>query len=367
MKLLTNIALILLAMITSFLVGRWSTASPDGPAELPHGVARAAGAHEASTPPAAPPNAAVKADPQQIRELAASGANLTKEQCLALTSEERLELVRKGALIFDGLKQEAFLRGVIPTFSKDELGQAIDLLGKAQNRGNLCAQGVWDEVWRQSGRVNAEGCLNSFSYGISRSDCRHVMEAWLETDLEGARAWAKTKKISQHQAAAAAYALTHEAGGDAAKLLSTLSSLQSDEAVQKECLKDYFDLAELTGQTQGTASIYDQLPPTLRPQAWETTMERLCYTNPQQAVEWLASHVNDPGRDYRPTIRLFRDLAQDDPVGTAAWAAKLPDAANGSIHPGQIVYSTWQHQDPDAAKAWIETLPPSAAWASRYR
>ena len=111
----------------------------------------------------------------------------------------------------------------------------------------------------------------------------------------------------------------------------------------------------------------DQLPHTLKPQAWETTMRRLCYTDPQQAVDWLASHVNDPGRDYRPTIRLFRDLAQDDPVGTAAWAAKLPDAANGSIHPGQIVYSTWQHQDPDAAKAWIETLPPSAAWASSYR
>ena len=276
-------------------------------------------------------------------------------------------MVRKGALIFDGLKQEAFLRGVIPTFSREALIQAIDLLGKAQNRGNLCAQGVWDEVWRQSGRVNAEGCLKSFSYGISRSDCRHVMEAWLETDLDGALAWAKTKKISQHQAAAAAYALTHEAGGDAAKLLSTLSSLQSDEAVQKECLKDYFDLAELTGQTQGTASIYDQLPPTLKPQAWETTMQRLCYTDTQQAVDWLASHVNDAGLNYQSAARLFLELAQDDPAGTAAWAAKLPDDPNGFIHPAEIVYSTWENQDPAAAKAWLETIPPSAAWVSRYR
>ena len=60
MKLLTNIALILLAVITSFLVGRWSAASPDGPAELPHAVSRAAGAQEASIPPYAPPKAAVK-------------------------------------------------------------------------------------------------------------------------------------------------------------------------------------------------------------------------------------------------------------------------------------------------------------------
>lgn len=74
---------------------------------------------------------------------------------MALTGEERLELVRKGALILDELKQEAFLRGVLPSLSKDELGQAIALLGKAQDRGNFCAQGVWDEVWRQSGRVNA--------------------------------------------------------------------------------------------------------------------------------------------------------------------------------------------------------------------
>ena len=275
--------------------------------------------------------------------------------------------MRKGALISDGLKQEAFLSGVLPTLSKDELEQAIALLGKAQDRGNFCAQGVWDEVWRQSGRVNAEGCLSSFAKDTSRSDSRHVMEGWLEADPEGTLAWAKTPKSSHHEAAAAAYALSHEAGGDAAKLLSTISSLPIDEAVKTECLKDYFDLADISGQTQGTASTYDQFPPTLKPQAWETTMQRLCYTDPQEAVDWLASHVNDAGRDYRSTERLFGDLAKDDPAGTADWAAKLPAAPDGSFPPTQIVYASWRTRDSAAAQAWIETLPPSAAWASRYR
>lgn len=193
------------------------------------------------------------------------------------------------------------------------------------------------------------------------------MEGWLEADPEGALAWAKTPKSSPPEATATAYALTHEAGGDASKLLSTISSLQSDEAVTKECLKDYFDLADITGQTQGTASIYNQLPPALKPHAWETTMQRLIYTDAQTAVDWLASQVNDAGRNYRSTVRLFSDLAKDDPAGTAAWAAKLPDDANGSYHPGQMVYAIWRTQDPDAAKAWIQALPPSAAWASSYR
>ena len=276
-------------------------------------------------------------------------------------------MVRKGALISDGLKQEAFLRGVLPSLSKDELGHAIALLGKAQDRGNFCAQGVWDEVWRQSGRVNAEGCLSTFAKNTSRGDCRHLMEGWLEADPEGALAWAKTPKSSPPEVAAAAYALTHEAGGDASKLLSTISSLPTDAAVTKECLKDYFDLADLTGQTQGTASTYDQLPPTLKPQAWETTMQRLIYTDPQLAVDWLASHVNDAGRNYRPTAPLFVELAKDDPAGAAAWAAKLPDEPNDSYHPGQIVYSTWIRKDSTAAKAWLDTIPLSTAWAYRFR
>jgi hypothetical protein len=91
------------------------------------------------------------------REAAATGENLTKKQCLALTREERLNLIRKGALIFDGLKQAAYLEGVISALSADEFVEALQLLSEIHNRGNLCAQGVWDSLWKQAGRLDPIG------------------------------------------------------------------------------------------------------------------------------------------------------------------------------------------------------------------
>ena len=41
------------------------------------------------------------------------GGNLTSEQCRALTSEERIEMLQRGALIYDDIKQADYLMGLI--------------------------------------------------------------------------------------------------------------------------------------------------------------------------------------------------------------------------------------------------------------
>lgn len=174
---------------------------------------------------------------EHARRAAATGENLTKQQCLALTSAERLALVNKGALIFDGLKQTAFLEGVISSLNAEEFMDARRSLATATIRGNLAAQGVWDSLWKQAGRLNAVGTLTDFGNHKSRSDARHVMEGWFETDPDAATAWAKEKSTQEFpslEAAAVGYALKMGAGGDPDKLLESLSTLSPGETVLKK-------------------------------------------------------------------------------------------------------------------------------------
>ncbi len=350
------------AAALAFFAGRWSVSSaPSATQPAARPTSPALPATVRSTPaPASEESAAA-------RRVLATGGNLTVAQARLLTTEEKLEAVRVGALIFEGGRQTDYLLGVLQALDKDELKAAVALLGTAQGRGNFCAQSVWDTVWTQWGRVDARGILAELAVktgGKSRTDARHIMQGWLETDPAAARAWALEPKTGTLDAAAAASLFTAEAGGDPQKLQATLLTLPAGSTVVRDALQDYFDLASLGGHD--TPAAYDQLDPALRPAAWSAAMERLTYTDPQAAVDWLVKHVNDPGRDYSRTFRLVQELAREDPEETTQWALQLP-AADGEISPAQLSFDIWRQRNPTAAASWLRAQPPGPAWLEAAR
>jgi len=294
--------------------------------------------------------------PQRPQETASTNHNLTKEECLALSKEDRLQLLKKGLLIVDGSEQAAFMEGVIKSLNEEEL-----------RLGNWPSQQVWHDLWKQAGRLHPEKTLSSFRRYHSRKDARILMAGWLESHPAAALAWAQSPKTSFHESAAAAYALTKDANGDPEKLLATISQLPSDGLVLKDALVDYFSLAETTEKNEGSAAIYQNLPESLKPHAWKITMRRLSHTDSQEAVDWLNDHVDDEGADYSQTTRIFSEFARKDPAGITAWAATLPTLKEGETHPVETTYKAWKSKDSDAAETWLQNLTDNPAWAQRLR
>ena len=360
MKISSTVGLVAIAAIVSFYAGRKSAPEPGGGQ---HALGENSRDRMISGPQSRVRGGRTVDIGQSAHEAAASGRNLTEEQSRALTGEERLELLRKGALIFDGLKQEAYVKEIIKTLDVDELEKAIKIFGKAQDRGNYPAQAIWNDLWKQAGRLNPEKTLSSLGPNHTRSDARFVMEGWIEANPSEAVAWAEFPKTSAHEAEAAAYALTHNANGDPEKLLAILTKRAPDDLVLKDCLQDYFDIADINGTSEGTSAIYDNLPESLKPQAWSVTMRRLSYTDAQEAVDWLGEHVKDPGADYSQSTRLFQELASDDPSGVTKWASSLPTLAGNSAHPVQMTFSRWRRMDSKAAVEWLGQVESTEPWA----
>lgn len=285
-----------------------------------------------------------------------------------MTPPERLDILAKGALVFDGTKQAEMLCGLISAMTKEEMPRAMELLAAAQDGGNACAQAVWDTLWTQWGRVDPQGCIEYFAEhpdSKSRSDARFMMEGWLEVDPAAALAWARQPKEVRLDSAAAAMAITWDSGGDAKRLQESLLTLPAGSPVTRECLLDYFDLASLAKEGPTAAEIHDALPPALQEAAWSVTLQRLTYTNPEAAKQWLEKHAADPGQDYGDAQRLVEELSRKDIAGTAKWAAGLPAAQGLHQHPAQDAVNRWLRMDREAAMEWLATQPADAPWALR--
>ena len=282
-----------------------------------------------------------------------------------MTPAERMDLLAKGALVFDGAKQSEMLCGLIAALTKDEMRKAMDTLAQAQDGGNACVQAVWDALWTQWGRVDPVGCLkylDATSGNKSRSDVRHVMEGWLEADPDAAIAWSREAKQTRLDASAAALAMTNEAGGDPERLKEAILARPPGDMAAKDCLWDYFDLASLSKDNPTAGQIYEDLPSSLQEAAWPVTLRRLIYTNPQSAKDWLKQRAGDPGGNYQEAQRLVLTLSQNDPGGTAKWAVELPVIEGSGSHPATLAISRWIQSDPEAANAWISTLPTNSPW-----
>ena len=293
---------------------------------------------------------------------------LTVEEARALTSEERMAMITRGGMSWNSGNQLALMSGVIAALTQDEIGPATEILGGIQDRGNFQTQEVWSALWTQWGRVNPTKALEFFAQensGKSKSDARNMMTGWLETDPQEAFAWAKQPKSSNLEAMAAALAITWNANGDPKRMEASILSLPADspeyEMTRAACLQDYYDLVSMSGQGQGAAETYDQLPAALRSTAWPVTLERMILQDPQAAAEWVTSHISDPGRDYGLTISLASQMASSDPVAAIAWATRLPGE-----DPVHSAFGTWMQQDSEAALAWLRANAADAPWAKPY-
>jgi hypothetical protein len=292
-------------------------------------------------------------------------SRLSEQGARRMSPEERLDILAKGALVFDGNKQADMLCGLLAAMTKEEMPEATRLLAEAQDGGNACAQAVLDTLWKQWGRVDPVGCIEYFaanSGSKTRSDARFLMEGWLEVDPAAALAWARQPRESRLDSAAAAMAITWDSSGDPKRLQGELLSMPAGSPVTRECLLDYFDLASLDKDSPSAAEIHARLPPALQQAAWTVTLQRLTYTNPQAAKDWLEKHAGDPGQDYNDAGRLIEELCRRDLAGTAKWAAGLPPAQGPHRHPAEKAIDTWLRADRPAALAWLATLPPGSPW-----
>jgi hypothetical protein len=309
-----------------------------------------------------------------LKPKARTGADvLAPEKAAKLSIEDRITLLKKAALLDDPEKQADILCGLLSVMTQEELEEATKTLLDAQRRGNNWSQEVWNTLWTQWGRVNAEGCLalsktgegypgwNGLNGLNTPDDYRCLMVGWLESHPEAAMAWARQPKDNLREATAAAFAITSTAKGDLKQMESAILSISGDELTARACFRDYFDLATSTGDKPLPSVIYERLDPKLRAAAWSEVVQRLIYTDLGTAVSWFEKHGNDPGHDFAATAELVSRLSDKDPEGTAKWAVKLPVSSENQ-HPGVIAYTRWHEINPAAANAWAKTQPQGLLW-----
>jgi hypothetical protein len=372
----TSVALLFVVLIglAAFLMGRRKPGEAAGQAATARSSpAEVRAAHQGP----AIPDARIK-----LKARAGAGV-LTPEKAALLTSEERIALLKKAAILADPEKQADILCGLISVMTQDELTEATKTLLDAQRRGNKWSTETWNTLWTRWGQVNAEACLALSKtgehypgwYGLNglntTDDYRCLMAGWLEVHPEEAMAWARQAKDDRKEAAAAAFAITSGANGDLKQMESAILSINGDKLTTQACFRDYFDLASSTGDKPLPPAVYDQLDPTLRPAAWPEVLERLAYSDSETAASWLKQHANDPGHDDRAIYNLVGQLAGKDPAGTAKWAIELPIATSndsgGLPHPAVRAVGRWLQQDPEAANAWLLTQPADAPWVAPFK
>lgn len=361
MKLSTTLALAACAGIAAFFLGRGIHSGADvRPDE--------AVAHTRSAP--ARPLPAHEAGIENLHHLSTViSSGISPEQAARLTSQERMELLASGGSVYLTGNQTAVLCGLISSLHKDEMHEAMKILGGIQDRGNGINQEVWDTFWKQWGRVDPAGCLVDFGENaVSKNpgDARNVMKGWLEMNADAALAWANQPHSSPLEADAAATAISYNANGDLKQLEAAILKLPADGATRKACIESYFDLATISGDGQSAATTYEKIPEALRPAAWSVAARQMSYGDLAGAKEWITAHVGDPGHDYEAVRDLVQSLSHEDPATTARWAIQLPySAATDGIHPCTIAMLNWHRRDPAAATAWLKSQPQEIQSALR--
>lgn len=299
---------------------------------------------------------------------------LTIDDAQKLTPEERKALLNKAALLSDPTKQAKILCGLIAAMSKDELKETTQTLMQIQSRGNEWSQAVWNELWTQWGRTDPQGCLELSLEGrglVTGEDYRRMMSGWLENDSASALAWANRPGLNDRESIAAAFAISSQSGNDLGKFQSAILAIPDNPVAARAALHDYFDLAIASGEDAALSSAYAQMDPALQKTAWPVMVQRLAYTDPEQAVAWLKEHASDPGRDYSSLTNSFYRMAMRDPETMASWAALLPVPQKGdpdanSPHPAVIAAQNWLRRDTAAASAWLQTQPAGTPWRAMF-
>lgn len=366
----TSLAVLFIALvgIAAFLMGRGNKGGQVAK-EVPEVNTRTASSQAVATAsPTAKPKVKGRTGPDVM----------TVEKAALLTPEERIALLKKASLLADPEKQADILLGLISAMTQDELVESTRSLLDAQRKGNVWSQEVWNTLWTQWGRVNAEACLEMSKKGErypgwngldglnTYNDYRCLMAGWLEAHPEKAMAWAQEPKDNLREAMGAAFAITSSANGDLKQMEAAILSVADSELTMKACFTDYFDLA--TSQGEKPSALYEKMDPKLRAVAWPEVIGRLAATDPAEGASWFEKHANDPGYDDQAAAGLIIRLSEKDAAGTTKWAAGLPNQGGPGSEgtpPVMVAFTRWANQDRAAAHAWLQKQPANTPWISR--
>ncbi|MES2475757.1 MAG: hypothetical protein V4640_08250 [Verrucomicrobiota bacterium] len=345
----TTLLLVLAVGSLAFLLG--SRSEPSAPATHPLASNKLRARNR--------PDIAVAHEPAREREKPAF-TTVTRDEAERLSPQQRLEWLSKAARLTDINQQADILCGLIAAMSRDELPAATQQLIAAQRAGNDSAHRVWADLWQRWGQVAPEDALKSTPGNPgpqTSNDWRNFMKGWLAADPAAAMAWAQARNPGEGHAAAVAVAITGSSSGNLKQLEKDMVKLSPDAVTTRECLHDYYDLAIVSGGKADAAEVYDNLAPELKEAAWPVTLERLGYTAPREAAQWVEDHAKDPGVDYETTQRLVYRLGNEDPAWTMDWLSRVEvdNRANGEIKGpplSWIALSIWKGKDAAAANAW---------------
>lgn len=366
------LALLFVALVgaAAFFLGRGKPGAPPAPAPEPVNTRTVSSAASKGTLPTA-----LVVKPRFGPDV------LSTETAGKMTPEERVALLKKASVLADPEKQADILVGLISVMTQEELLEGTKALLDAQRRGNEWSQEVWNALWTQWGRVNAEACLalsktgerhpdwNGLNGLNTSNDYRCLMAGWLEAHPEKAMAWAREPKDATREAAGAAFAITSSAQGDLERMHDAILSVSGNELTMQACLQDYFDLANSEGKRP--SEIYEGMDSKLRSAAWPQVMWRLSQGDVATAAEFFAKHGNDPGRNEEASYSLVGALAEKDPEATVNWAIGLsfPSSEVSESyygHPAAFAIVRWMNQDPVAAQEWLRSQPSDSPWKRQF-
>jgi hypothetical protein len=202
-----------------------------------------------------------------------------------------------------------------------------------------------------------EAAVQEMTHSRNPELVRNTIEEWYKTDPAAAAQWASAHE-GTGSVAARAMILEKRAREEPQAVLQEYAALQQAGGDPKELARLTSALADsLAGKDVTAAREWAQNLPNgdLRDRALHQVAEEWVKSDAPAASEWIRTLPAGKLRDGAAR-ELTGVLSRRDPVSAFEWARSIE---NEELRKGalQNVMHNWQEQDPDAAKAALESLP----------
>ncbi|MDP0490401.1 MAG: hypothetical protein Q7Q71_05065 [Verrucomicrobiota bacterium JB023] len=230
----------------------------------------------------------------------------------------RLNRFQKAAILGDVERQAAILCDLILDADQSELEEMTKLLKQYQQRGNAWDQEVWNELWKQWGRLAPMRCLELAKQGqgmVHGGDYEQLMAGWLEVDPQGAEEFVSSLPEGHIESGVAAYFVTKGHYNTPEEMGQAILEGTSNDQIRTASIHRYLDYCvSLTDQPM--ESLYERTPEELQPYLINQFVDRLSYTQAEKAAAWLIEHADEEGLVGRTVLNLHNKL----PSGSATRA-----------------------------------------------
>lgn len=289
------------------------------------------------------------------------------------TPESMAEAAYRACVLTNQAKREEALLALMDELTPENAPQFLEELMRGNRTPDKPGQSVWNAFWKKWGSVDGKACLDEL---ISRgqknrigSDAVLAMQGWASTQPQAAAEWLKNEQPDAPiwNAAWAAFHISTQSD----PLAATPGILQQADTPAKldAVCQQLADAAQLKQGAEGLVQWFAAVPDAFRKDAVNHFMYRLISSEPQAAVNFMTQNAQAPWRDDRHAGKLIDEIAKQDPVGTAAWAARLyPSPADTPLERTPVFLATqrWAEADPATAKAWLDANAQTP-WAEAAR